>query len=114
MNITPLAKQRLALASPYTLTAFCTSSSHPQARVWIAGGSSTSDETLWPIVVQDTFEEKVAAAAAEASVAVAKVNSTQAELDKLASDFSKYKARAHTALKKATSSGADEKRKDEV
>ena len=40
--------------------------------------------------------------------------STRAELQALSSDFSKYKARAHTALKKATSSGADDKRKDEV
>lgn len=65
-------------------------------------------------MVQDAFEERAEAAAAEARVAADKAASTRAELSTLASDFSKYKARAHTALKKATSSGADDKRKDEV
>ena len=42
------------------------------------------------------------------------MTSTRAELQTLSTEFAKYKARAHTALKKATSSGADDKRKDEV
>lgn len=80
----------------------------------MAGGSSSSDDTLWPPVVQDEFGQRAAAAAAEAEAAAGETASTRAELEKLASDFSKYKARAHTALKKATSNGADDKRKDDV
>lgn len=85
-----------------------------KARTWIAGGSSSSDVSLWPAVVQDVFEERVTAAGKEAEAAAAGALSTRRELDALSSDFAKYKARAHTALKKATSSGADDKRKDEV
>lgn len=80
----------------------------------MAGGSSESNAALWPTVVQDVFEERVAAAAAEARLATAGALSTRKELEALSSEFSKYKARAHTALKKATSSGADDKRKNEV
>ncbi|CAM9520496.1 unnamed protein product, partial [Ectocarpus sp. 6 AP-2014] len=39
---------------------------------------------------------------------------TRQELEALSTEFAKYKARAHTALKKATSSGAEDKRKDEL
>lgn len=85
-----------------------------KARAWIAGGSSDSDAALWAPVVQDAFEERAIAAAAEARVSAAGALSTRQELEALSSEFSKYKARAHTALKKATSSGADDKRKDEV
>ncbi|CAM9224838.1 unnamed protein product [Ascophyllum nodosum] len=83
-------------------------------RAWMAGGTSRSDDSLWPTVVQDDLEKKAAAAKEEASAAEARAASKQAELETLSSDFAKYKARAHTALKKATSSGADDKRKDEV
>lgn len=85
-----------------------------KARAWIAGGSSDSDTALWPPVVQDVFEEKAIAAAAEARVVAAGAQSTRQELEALSAEFAKYKARAHTALKKATSTGADDKRKDEV
>jgi len=50
----------------------------------------------------------------EARAAEARAEAKQADLDALSNDFVKYKARAHTALKKAISSGADDKRKDEV
>lgn len=82
--------------------------------MWIAGGSSASDLTHWPTVIQDSFDERMAAAAAEFKVAAADAVSARAEIETLTNDFNKYKARAHTALKKATSSGADDKRKDEV
>lgn len=85
-----------------------------QARTWLAGGSSESNPADWPKVVQDALEERVVDAAAEARVATAGALSTRQELEALSSEFAKYKARAHTALKKATSSGADDKRKDEV
>lgn len=85
-----------------------------KARAWIAGGSSDSNTALWPTVVQDAFEERLVSAAAEARLAAAGALSTRQELEALSSEFAKYKARAHTALKKATSSGADDKRKDEV
>eukprot|EP00904_Undaria_pinnatifida_P014045 jgi/Undpi1/9771/HiC_scaffold_27.g12227.m1 len=85
-----------------------------KARAWLAGGSSSSDDTHWPSVIQDIFEEKVSTATEEARRAKGEAVSTRAELQALSSDFSKYKARAHTALKKATSSGADDKRKDEM
>lgn len=65
-------------------------------------------------MVQDVFEEKAIAAAAEARVLTAGAQSTKQELEALSSEFAKYKARAHTALKKATSTAADDKRKDEV
>ena len=80
----------------------------------MAGGTSRSDDSLWPTVVQDDLEKKAAAEKEEARAAEARAASKQAELETLSSDFAKYKARAHTALKKATSSGADDKRKDEV
>eukprot|EP00903_Cladosiphon_okamuranus_P018928 g17409.t1 len=85
-----------------------------KARAWIAGGSSDSDTALWAPVVQDVFEEKAIAAAAETRVVAAGAQSTRQELEALSSEFAKYKARAHTALKKATSSGAEDKRKDEL
>lgn len=65
-------------------------------------------------MVQDTFEERVADATAGARDAKAEAASTFEEMEALASEFTKYKARAHTALKKAAYSGADDKRKDEV
>lgn len=80
----------------------------------MAGGTSSSDDSQWPTVVQDEFERKVLASGEEARAAAARAEAKQADLEALTNDFVKYKARAHTALKKATSSGADDKRKDEV
>lgn len=86
----------------------------PQARSWMTEHSSKSDETLWPKVVQDVLEEQARDVRGELEAAVGKTEAARAETKAIMAEFSSYKARAHTALKKVTSSGAEDKRKDEV
>lgn len=82
--------------------------------MWIVDGASTSDESLWPTVVQDVLEVSLEEARVAVAAAAADAAAAREEVAAIGSEFSRYKARAHTALKKATSSGAEDKRKDEV
>lgn len=86
----------------------------PQARSWVMEHSSKSDEMLWPKVVQDALEEEAREVRGELEAAMGETEAARAETKAIAAEFSSYKARAHTALKKVTSSGAEDKRKDEV